>query len=46
MAIPYSMGLSIEMHGECEYSKQSRIGIINRLIQSSRILFVFISPTC
>ena len=40
-----SMGLSIHMHGECEWREQSRIGIIIRLIQWSHILFVVISPT-
>ena len=27
-SVSYSMGLSIHMHGECERSKQSCIGII------------------
>ena len=34
------------MHGECERRKQSRIGIIIRLIKNSRISFSVISPTC
>ena len=43
VTLPYLMGLSIHMYGECMRREQSRIGIIIRLIQWSRTLFVLIS---
>ena len=40
----HSMGLGKHRPGECTGRKQSRIGILIRLIQLSRIQIVFISP--
>ena len=35
ITLPYSMGFSIHMHGECMGREQSRIGIIIWLIQKA-----------
>ena len=42
----YSMGLIINIPGECMGRKQSRIGILIRLIIKSRVSFLLISRTC
>ena len=46
IAVPYSLGLSIHMPGECMGREQSHIGIIIRPNKKGRISIPFVFPTC